>query len=195
MSEHHEQFVRALALLQMDGLVAVRRGRGRPAHDRAKVARAFLARPFSKPQYASATGSLGARRGVASSVRLGDGGANRTKRFFASVCRVRAQRSFLRSACRAGTATQSERLVGHPAGLDGHPKYREKPRIARRGNSAMTRLERQCSGTMTVEQMLAELPQKCDVGCKLDSRGTNIVGLATNSTWTWPMDKFRSVVC
>src|SRR5208283_3107816 len=33
------------------------------------------------------------------------------------------------------------------------------------------RLERQCSGTMTLEQMLAELPQSCDTGCKLDSRG------------------------
>src|SRR5436190_16636006 len=44
ISEHHEQFVRALALLEMEGFVAVRHGRGRPAHDRAKVARAFLAK-------------------------------------------------------------------------------------------------------------------------------------------------------
>jgi hypothetical protein len=44
MSAHHRQLVRALALLEMDGFVAVRRGRGRPAHDRAKIARAFLAK-------------------------------------------------------------------------------------------------------------------------------------------------------
>ena len=35
----------------------------------------------------------------------------------------------------------------------------------------MTRLERQCSGTMTVEQMIAELPRVCDVGCKTNSSG------------------------
>ena len=44
MGEHHEAFVRALALLQLDGLVTRRQGRGRPAHDRANIARAFLAK-------------------------------------------------------------------------------------------------------------------------------------------------------
>jgi hypothetical protein len=34
-----------------------------------------------------------------------------------------------------------------------------------------TRLERQSYGSMTVEEMLDELPRNCDVGCKLDSRG------------------------
>ena len=33
MGEHHQAFVRALSLLQLDGFVARRRGRGRPAHD------------------------------------------------------------------------------------------------------------------------------------------------------------------
>src|SRR5207237_1045813 len=44
LSERMKEFVRALALLEMDGFVAVRHGRGRPAHDRASVARAFLAK-------------------------------------------------------------------------------------------------------------------------------------------------------
>src|SRR6202041_3346956 len=35
----------------------------------------------------------------------------------------------------------------------------------------MTRLDRQCSGTMTVKQMLAELPRACDAGCKTNSKG------------------------
>src|SRR5207247_6620715 len=34
----------------------------------------------------------------------------------------------------------------------------------------MTRLDRQCSGTMTLDQMLAELPRACDVGCKTNSK-------------------------
>jgi len=44
MSERHELFVRALALLQLDRFVTVRHGRGRPAHDRASIARAFVAK-------------------------------------------------------------------------------------------------------------------------------------------------------
>jgi hypothetical protein len=56
ISDHHEEFVRALALLQMDGLVTVRRGRGRRPHDRAKIARAFLAKavlisPIPEPSW------------------------------------------------------------------------------------------------------------------------------------------------
>src|ERR1700690_1680248 len=44
LGEREEEFVRALALLQLDGFVGVQQGRGRPAHDRACLARAFLAR-------------------------------------------------------------------------------------------------------------------------------------------------------
>ena len=44
LSPRYEAFIRALALLQMDGFVAVRHGRGRPAHDRSCMARAFLAK-------------------------------------------------------------------------------------------------------------------------------------------------------
>jgi len=47
LSKPYEAFIRALALLEMDGFVAVRRGRGRPAHDRACIARAFLAKAVS----------------------------------------------------------------------------------------------------------------------------------------------------
>src|SRR3954451_18728129 len=43
-SERIKEFIRALALLEMDGFVALRHGRGRPAHDRASIARAFLAK-------------------------------------------------------------------------------------------------------------------------------------------------------
>src|SRR5262249_26249723 len=44
LSQLHQQFVRALGILQLDGLVAVRHGRGRPSHDRAGLARAFVAK-------------------------------------------------------------------------------------------------------------------------------------------------------
>ena len=44
LNPRYEALVRVLALLQLDGFVAVRHGRGRPAHDRACIARAFLAK-------------------------------------------------------------------------------------------------------------------------------------------------------
>src|SRR5262249_39467695 len=44
LSERMEEFVRALALVGLDGFVAVRHGRGRRPHDRSNIARAFLAK-------------------------------------------------------------------------------------------------------------------------------------------------------
>jgi hypothetical protein len=84
--------------------------------------------------------------------------------------------------------TQPERLVGHILRDSTAIEVREKPvpkpppapakshRLHRKAGTAkrpdqMSRLERQCSGTMTVEEMLAELPRNCDIGCKLDSQG------------------------
>jgi Transposase DDE domain len=83
--------------------------------------------------------------------------------------------------------TQSQRLVGHIIRDSSAIEVREKPapkpepapaarRLHRKAGTAkrpeqMTRLERQCSGTLTLQEMWAELPRNCDVGCKLDSRG------------------------
>src|SRR6266542_674651 len=44
MSERMEEFVRALALVGLDGFVMARGGRGRRPHDRSSIARAFLAK-------------------------------------------------------------------------------------------------------------------------------------------------------
>src|SRR5437868_9893586 len=40
----HQKFARTLALLELDAFVTVQHGRGRPAHDRAAIARAFVAK-------------------------------------------------------------------------------------------------------------------------------------------------------
>ena len=190
ISEHHEQFVRALALLQMDGFVAVRHGRGRPAHDRAKVARAFLAKAvFHFPH----TRALLDRLALDTVLRRLCGWETAAQVPDESVF-SRAFAEFARSefAQRVHAAlvqrTQSERLVGHISRDASAIEVREKPGpkpkpaapAARRPHrkagqtkrpEQMTRLERQCSGTMTLQEMLDELPRNCDVGCKLDSRG------------------------
>jgi hypothetical protein len=190
MSGHHEQFVRALALLEMDGFVAVRRGRGRPAHDRAMIARAFLAKAVF---HISDTRALLDRLAHDSVLRRLCGW-ERAAQIPDETVFSRAFAEFARSefAQRVHAAlierTQKDRLVGHILRDATAIEVREKPvpkakpaapvkrRLHRKAGEAkcpeqMTRLERQCSGTMTLEEMLAELPQKCDVGCKPDSRG------------------------
>jgi hypothetical protein len=85
--------------------------------------------------------------------------------------------------------TQSQRLIGHILRDATAIKAREKPapkppqaaveaprRLHRKSGTAkrpeqMTRIDRQNSGKLTVEQMLAELPRHCNVGCKPNSRG------------------------
>lgn len=190
ISERHHRFVRALGLLGLDGFVAVRHGRGRPAHDRVKIARAFLAKAvFLIPH----TRALLDRLAHDTALRRLCGW-DRAAEIPDETVFSRAFSEFARSefAQRVHAAviqqTQSERLVGHILRDSSAIEVREKPapkakpaapaarRLHRKAGTAkrpeqMTRLERQCSGTMTVEQMLAELPRQCDIGCKLDSKG------------------------
>lgn len=190
MSDHHAQFVRALALLQMDGFVAVQQGRGRPAHDRAKLARAFLAKavfhlPHTRALLEHLAQDLVLRRlcGWETKAQIPD--ETIFSRAFAEFARSEFPQ---RVHAALVQRTQSERLVGHILRDSTAIEVREKPGpkpqpaapAARRPHrkagatkrpEQMTRLERQCSGTMTVQAMLAELPRNCDVGCKLDSRG------------------------
>src|SRR6266567_2797057 len=44
MSSLHQKLVATLAMLGMDGFVSVQHGRGRPAHSRTAIARAFVAK-------------------------------------------------------------------------------------------------------------------------------------------------------
>ncbi|HEV8038658.1 MAG TPA: transposase [Bryobacteraceae bacterium] len=189
MSEQHEEFVRALALLQMDGFAAVRLGRGRPPHDRAKMARAFLAKAVFHISDTRALLNRLAHDVVLRRLCGWEGAAQIPdetvfSRSFAEFARNQfAQRVHAAVIQR----TQQERLVGHILRDTTAIEVREKPgpkpkpaapagrRLHRKAGGIkrpeqMTRLERQCSG-MTLTEMLAELPRNCDVGCKLDSRG------------------------
>jgi Transposase DDE domain/Transposase domain (DUF772) len=190
MSEHHRQLVRALALLELDGFAAVRSGRGRPPHDRAKIARAFLAKAVF---HLCNTRALLDRLAHDTVLRRLCGWEQAAHIPDESVfSRAFAELAHSQFAQRVHAAlierTQKERLVGHIVRDATAIEVREKPgpkaqpaaaagrRLHRKAGGAkapeqMTRLERQCSGTMTVAEMLAELPQNCDVGCKLDSRG------------------------
>jgi hypothetical protein len=190
MSKHHEEFVRALALLQMDGLVTVRRGRGRRPHDRAKIARAFLAKaifhiPLTRTLLDRLAHDAVLRRlcGWETAAQIPDESV--FSRAFAEFARNEFPQQVHAAVIER---TQSSRLVGHIMRDSTAIEVREKPapkpkpavpaarRLHRKAGTAqrpeqMTRLERQASGTMTVEEMLAELPRPCDYGCKLNSLG------------------------
>jgi hypothetical protein len=191
LGHHHEQFVRALAMLQLDGFIAIRRGRGRRGHDRACVARAFLAKAvFNLPTNRALLDRLQAdivlRRlcGWETAAQIPDETifSRAFARFAHSEFPQRVHAALVQR-------TQSERLIGHifrdSTAIEARQKAQPKakptaPAPRSRGHKAgkpkapeqMTRLERQCSTEMTLEQMLAELPRGCDVGCKTNSKGS-----------------------
>jgi hypothetical protein len=191
MSERHRQFVRALALLEMDGYVAVRHGRGRRPHDRASMARAFLAKavfnfPHTRALLDRLTNDIVLRRlcGWETAAQIPDESV--FSRTFAEFARGEFPQRVHAALIQR---TQSERLVGHilrdstaiPAREKPAPKPKPAVPAARRVHrksgtpkrpEQMTRLDRQCSGTMTWEEMMAELPRACDVGCKTNSKGS-----------------------
>ena len=191
LSDLQQQLVRTLALLQLDAFVEVRCGRGRPAHDRAAIARAFVAKAvFHLPTTRALLDRLRAdivlRRlcGWETAAAVPDESV--FSRAFAEFAEGQwAQRVHAVLIER----TQGERLIGHisrdataiavpekpqpkpkTAASGPEPRYR-KGRKKARPVEQMTRLERQCSGSLTLEQMLRELPRACDVGCKTNSQG------------------------
>jgi hypothetical protein len=191
LSERCQEFVRALALLQMDGFVTVQHGPGRPAHDRACIARAFLAKAiFSLPH----TRALLERLSHDATMRRLCGWEKASQvpdetifsRAFAEFARSEFPQQVHAALI---SRTQSQRLVGHVLRDGTAIEACEKPvpkapkvkvpgarRLHRKSGTAkrpeqMTRIDRQCSGRMTLEEMLADLPRGCNVGCKPNSRG------------------------
>ena len=192
MSNRHEQFVCTMAMLQLDGFVIVRHGRGRPGHDRASIARAFVAK---------AVFNVSTTRAILD--RLHSDAVLRRLCGWETVAQIPDETVFSRAFAEFAQSefpqrvhaalvqrTQSERLIGHILRDSTAIEAREKPqpkvrpaapplRRSHHKNSKkpkspeqMTRLDRQCSGTMTLDQMLADLPRACDVGCKTNSKGS-----------------------
>jgi hypothetical protein len=190
LSTRHESLVKALALLELDGFVGNRQGRGRPAHDRVKMARAFLAKaifnlPTTRALLDRLAHDLTLRRLCGWECAAEVPAEWDFSRAFAEL----AQQEFGQRA-HAGVIerTQSERLVGHvirdataiPAREKAEPKAKVTAPVARRRHrksgttqnwEQMTRIEKQASGKMTLEQMLEDLPRGCNVGCKPNSHG------------------------
>ena len=191
LSAAHERFIRALALLHLDSFVAVHHGRGRPAHDRAAVARAFLAKAvFNLPNTRALLDRLRCDAALRRLCGWETAAAIPDETVFSRAFARFAETQFPQRVHEALVErTQADRLVGHivrdSSAIEAREKPQPKPAVpARRPRRSrakvqrprapekMTRIERQVSGTMTIEQMLAELPRACDVGCKTNSKGS-----------------------
>jgi hypothetical protein len=195
LTDLQQKLVRTLAMLHLDGFVVVRHGRGRPPHDRGAIARAFVAKAiFNVPN----TRALLDRLQNDSVLRRLCGWETAKEVPDESVfSRAFAEFARDRFAEHVHTAlierTQKERLIGHisrdATAIEARERPVPKPKTEapkpepryrkgakkKKSPEQMTRLERQCSGTMTVEQMLEELPRVCDVGCKTNSNGHKYV--------------------
>jgi hypothetical protein len=195
LTDLQQKLVRTLAMLHLDGFVVVRHGRGRPPHDRGTIARAFVAKAiFNVPN----TRALLDRLQNDSVLRRLCGWETAKEVPDESVfSRAFAEFARDRFAEHVHTAlierTQKERLIGHISrdataiearerpvpkpkteAPQPEPRYRKGAK-KKKSPEQMTRLERQCSGTMTPEQMIDELPRVCDVGCKTNSNGHKYV--------------------
>lgn len=181
----HRALVEALGLLQMDRFVEARRRRGRPAHSRANLLRAFVAKavfgvPHTRALLERLQSDAVLRRicgwDRAHSVPDETVFSRAFAEFAATETPQRVHAALIRRS-------YQDQLVGHisrdssaiPARekdqSQSKPKRKRASRSQHRTPEQMTRMERQCLPETTLEQALAELPRLCDKGCKNDSKG------------------------
>jgi len=191
LTDKHQQVVTVLGLANIEAAIPSRgREVGRPEHDRRVIARAFVAK---------AVYNLGSTRGLLDRLAADSRlrricGWSRASEVPDETVFSRAFAEFARTELpqRVHEAliakTQKERLIGHisrdataivarerPAKRTDKPQpaKRRKPR-RKRGEPKpvedLTRIERQAT-TMTLPEMLADLPRQCAVGCKTNSHG------------------------
>jgi hypothetical protein len=194
LSEKHQQVITVLSMLGMEQhLKSSRGGRGRPPHDRVVLARAFVAKAIFN---LGTTDLLIDLLGSDATLRriCGWEGASQVpdKTVFSRAFSEFANSELAQRVHQALVErTQGERLIGHisrdstaiaarervippavpapaPTAAPPQPKARRK-RGEPKPPEQMTRIERQ--QTMSVEQMLADLPRQCAVGCKTNSHG------------------------
>jgi len=192
LSGKHQQLITVLSLVGMEGhLDGKNGGRGRPSQDRLAFARAFVAKAvFNLPttnlliQLLGSDGSLRRICGWESAAQVPKKSnfSRAFKEFAESGLPQRVHEALIEK-------TQKDRLIGHisrdataiaarervvktePVVLAAkavQPKPRRKRGEPKRPEE-MTRIERQQK--MTLEEMLADLPRDCAVGCKTNSHG------------------------
>ena len=189
LGERYQRLVGVMELVRVEELLPYQRGwRGRPLKDRAALARAFLAKVML--DVATTRGLVERLRNEATLRRLC--GWERAEWVPSEATFSRAFAEFSESdlAGRLHKALLEKMLEGHLAGhvsrdstaIAGRekpapkaaPAAKPKRRVGRppKGEQRpkeLSRLERQ--GSMTLEEMLEELPKACDIGVKSTGKG------------------------
>jgi hypothetical protein len=185
LTGQHRSLVEALGLLQMDRFVETARRRGRPAHSRANILRAFVAKAvFGLPHTRALLDRLQSDHVLRRICGWENAGSVPDETVFS---RAFAEFAATEAPQRVHAAlierSYAEQLVGHISRDSSAILAREKdqsksktkrPRASRRKDRTpeqMTRIERQCLPETTLAQIMADLPRLCDKGCKNDSKG------------------------
>jgi transposase len=195
LDKKQEQLIRTLALVGLDSFVVSSRGMvGRPPIDRSAIARAFVAKavynfPTTEALIDRLKKDLALRRlcgwETASQVPDKTVFSRAFARFAAEQFPQRVHEALIEK-------TQKERLIGHisrdATAIEAREKPKPKPKTEpeavetklprrKRGEpkrpEQMKRIEKQQS--MSVEEMLTDLPRACDVGTKTNSKGNKHV--------------------
>ena len=197
LTDKLERLIIILDTLGLEAFVAPpRRGPGRPAEDRKPIARAFVGKAVLN---IPTTSALIERLQVDRSLRRICGWERRDQvpdestfsrafaEFAEQVLPMRVHEQLVRESLRGhilghiardSTAIEARETPQPAAKPADPPPPQEPPPPRRRGRprkdeaqpaKQLTRIERQ--RTQTLDEMLADLPVECDIGCKTNSRG------------------------
>jgi hypothetical protein len=191
LSSKHAQLIQTIALLELEGFTLSRRGQvGRPGHDRAIIARAFVAKavynfPTTRALIDRLQSDMVLRRLCGWETALQIPKESVFSRVFAEFAESRFPE---RVHAALIEKTQKDRLIGHisrdstaiEAREKPEPKVEAKPEAVQpkpaprkpgepKRPEQMKRIERQKN--MSLNEMLADLPRGCNVGTKTNSKG------------------------
>ena len=188
LTAKQQQLVQTLEVIRIEQWIPPQfRAPGRPSSDRAPLARAFVAKAvYDMPTTRVLPGPLGHRCGATAYLRLGaaEPGAERVG-FLARLRRIRPL-AVAPTRARSAGPQDPRRPVGHLSRDSTAIEAREKPAAKEKAEAPpkrkrgrpkkgeerpkrRTRLERQ--STLTLPEMLDDLPTDCDVGTKKNSKG------------------------
>ena len=190
LGQRHRQLVSVLGLARIEAFVPSFHGLpGRPASERAALARAFVAKAvFNFPTTMLLIEMLAADKTLRRLCGWQRAGAVPSEATFSRAFAAFAE-SALPSRLHEALIREShaDRLVGHISRDSTAIEAREKPAAKperpapvkrRRGRPrkdevyppvTIRRIERQCA--MSLDEMLADLPRQCDVGTKRNAKG------------------------